>query len=47
MKELNSIYRPEFAPMVMERIASEFNRLQYNCRLTEHPLVEESKPVSQ
>ena len=38
--------RAEFAAMVMERIASEFNKLQYSVNLTDHPLVEDSKPVS-
>ena len=32
--------------MVMERIASEFNKLQYNSKLVDHPLVEENTPVS-
>ena len=38
--------RPEFVPMVMERVASEFNKLQYNVKLTDHPVVEASTPVS-
>lgn len=32
--------------MVMERIASEFNKLQYNVKMTNHPLVEKHIPVS-
>lgn len=32
--------------MVMERVASEFNKLQYHVSLTnDHPLVEETKLV--
>ncbi len=42
-----SFLREEFASVVMERIASEFNKLQYNVSHTsDHPLVEEVKPVS-
>lgn len=38
--------REEFAAVVMERVASEFNRLQYNVSQTEdHPLVTEITPV--
>ena len=40
------VFRSEFAPMVMERIANEFNKLQYNSKMVDHPLVEENKPVS-
>ena len=32
--------------MVMERVASEFNQLQYNVKLTDHPIVDENTPVS-
>ena len=38
--------RSEFAAMVMERVACEFNKLQYNVNLTDHPLIEGNKPVS-
>lgn len=40
------MYSSKFAPMVMERIASEFNKLQYNVKMTNHPLVEKHIPVS-
>lgn len=37
--------REEFASMVMERVASEYNKLQYNVsRANDHPLIEELNP---
>ena len=39
------VCRAEFGAMVMERIAVEFNKLQYNVSQTDHPIVEDSKPV--
>lgn len=45
--QLVHLCREEFAGVVMERVASEFNRLQYNVSLTSaHPLVEGLTPVS-
>ena len=41
-------FREEFGSVLMERIASEFNKLQYSVSQTgNHPLVEQIKPVSQ
>ena len=40
--------REEFAAVVMERVASEFNRLQYSVSHTDdHPLIAEITPVSE
>ena len=37
--------REEFASMVMERVASEYNKLQYNVsQANDHPLIEELTP---
>ena len=42
------MFREEFGSVLMERIASEFNKLQYSVSQTsDHPLVEQIKPVSQ
>ena len=39
------VCREEFASMVMERVASEYNKLQYNVSHTSgHPLIEEMTP---
>ena len=39
------VNRTEFASMVMERVASEYNKLQYNVsHVNGHPLVEEMTP---
>jgi hypothetical protein len=42
---LINCFREEFASMVMERVASEYNKLQYNVsRANDHPLIEELTP---
>lgn len=39
------VFRAEFASMVMERVASEYNKLQYNVsHANGHPLIEEMTP---
>ena len=42
-----SLDREEFAAVVLERVTSEFNRLQFNVSQTQdHPLIPDLTPVS-
>ena len=43
---LVSLCRSEWGPVVMERVAMEFNKLQYNAsKIDSHPLIDECNEV--